>query len=120
MRIKKVLIVDDSETDLQKLKQIVGAAGYAVVTASSGHEALDKARSDHPDAILLDIIMNDLNGFQVCRAITSDETTKDIPVVLVSSKKETDQVWGREQGAKAYVTKPYSADQIVDQLRALS
>ena len=61
-----------------------------------------------------------LNGFQVCRAITAGEATRDIPVILVSSKREKiDQAWGEEQGARAYVTKPYTPEQILNQLRSL-
>jgi len=120
MAINKILIVDDSPTDLKKLQQIVTDAGYLTITATSGQEAVAKAKSEHPDAVLLDIIMGDMNGFQVCRAITSNDSTKDIPVVLVSSKDEkTDKVWGQEQGAKAYVTKPYTSEQILGELRAL-
>jgi twitching motility two-component system response regulator PilH len=120
MAVRKVLIVDDSDTDLKNLAQIVSAAGYQVLTAKTGKEAVAKARSEHPDAILLDVIMPDMNGFQACRSITSDAETKGIPVVLVSSKGEkTDKVWGEEQGAKGYVTKPYTPDQILGQLRAL-
>jgi len=120
MSVKKVLVVDDSATDLKKLEQIVAEAGYTVITATSGKEALERVRNDHPDAVLLDIIMNDMNGFQVCRAITADAATKNIPVVLVSSKKEkTDQVWGVEQGARAYVTKPFTSEEILAQLRSL-
>jgi twitching motility two-component system response regulator PilH len=120
MTIRKVLIVDDSDTDLKNLAQIVSGAGYQVVTAKTGKEAVAKAKSEHPDAILLDVIMPDMNGFQACRSLTSDAETKGIPVVLVSSKGEkTDKVWGEEQGAKGYVTKPYTSDQILGQLRAL-
>lgn len=120
MSVRKVLVVDDSATDLKKLEQIVAAAGYTVITASSGKEALERVKNDRPDAVLLDIIMNDMNGFQVCRAINADAATRNIPVVLVSSKKEkTDQVWGVEQGARAYVTKPFTSEQILHQLRAL-
>lgn len=120
MSIRKVLIVDDSVTDLRKLEEIVAGAGYTVITAASGKEALERVKTDRPDAVLLDIIMNDLNGFQVCRAITTDAATKDTPVVLVSSKREKiDQVWGVEQGAVAYVRKPFTPEQILDQLRAL-
>lgn len=120
MSVRKVLVVDDSATDLKKLEQIVAAGGYTVITASSGKEALERVKHDRPDAVLLDVIMNDMNGFQVCRALTADANTKNIPIVLVSSKKEkTDQVWGVEQGARAYVTKPFTSEQILDQLRAL-
>jgi len=118
--IRKVLIADDSSTDLKNLEQIVSGAGYQVITAASGKDALAKAKADRPDAILLDVIMPDMNGFQACRAITNDAETKNIPVILVSSKGEkTDKVWGEEQGAKSYVTKPYTSDQILSQLKAL-
>jgi len=117
MAVKKVLVVDDSTTDRNNLEQICSDAGYAVVTASSGVEAVEKAKREQPDAVLLDVIMNDMNGFQVCRAITSDSATQHIPVVLVSGKSEkTDRIWGEQQGAKAYITKPYTPDQILDQL----
>lgn len=120
MAIRRILIADDSSTDLKNLEQIVSAAGYQVITAATGKEALAKAKSDRPDAILLDVVMPDMNGFQACRAITSDADTRDIPVILVSSKGEkTDKVWGEEQGAKGYVTKPYTSDQILGHLRSL-
>jgi len=120
MTIRKVLVVDDSTTDLKNLEQIVSAAGYQVITAGSGKEAVAKVKSDKPDAVLLDVIMSDMNGFQACRTITNHPETKHIPVILVSSKGEkTDKVWGSEQGARAYVTKPYSREQIVNELKAL-
>lgn len=120
MAIKKVLVVDDVATDLKKLEQIISEAGYTVITAASGKEAVDKAKTMQPDAVFLDVIMPDMNGFQVCRAIKTDAATRNIPVVIVSSKGEkTDKVWGMEQGAQGYITKPYSPDQIVTQLRTL-
>lgn len=120
MTIRKVLVVDDSDTDRKSLEQICSGAGYVVLTAKSGIEAVAKAKSERPDAILLDVIMPDMNGFQACRSLTSTAETKNIPVILVSSKGEkTDKVWGEEQGAKGYVTKPYTPDQILSQLRAL-
>jgi twitching motility two-component system response regulator PilH len=120
MATKKVLIVDDTATELTNLQQICVDAGYAVVTASSGAEAVAKVKSEMPDAVLLDVIMGDMNGFQVCRAIKSDVATQHIPVVMVSAKGEkTDRIWGEQQGAKAYITKPYTADQILNELRTL-
>lgn len=120
MAIKKVLVVDDSDTDLKNLEQIVSNAGYTVITAKSGTEAIDMTKKERPDAVLLDVIMGDINGFQVCRRITQDDETKDIPVILVSGKGEkTDRVWGAEQGARAYVAKPFAPAQILDELKAL-
>lgn len=117
MAVKKVLVVDDSATDLKNLEQICAGAGYAVITASSGIEAVAKANREKPDAVLLDVIMGDMNGFQVCRALTTNEATQHIPVVLVSSKaQKTDRIWGEQQGAKAYITKPFTPAQILSQL----
>ena len=82
-------------------------------------EAVAKASRENPDAVLLDVLMRDMNGFQVCRLLTSNESTQHIPIVLVSSKtQQTDRMWGEQQGAKAYITKPYTPDQILQQLRA--
>jgi twitching motility two-component system response regulator PilH len=120
MAIKKVLVVDDSDTDLKNLAHIISGAGYEVLTAKTGKEAIAKAKSERPDAILLDVIMPEMNGFQACRSIANDTETKVIPIILVSSKGEkTDKVWGEEQGARGYVTKPYTPDQILGKLRAL-
>lgn len=115
---KKVLCVDDSVTDLENMKKICTDAGYEVVTATNGQEAIDKASSELPDAILLDVIMQPLNGFQACRKITKNADTKHIPIILVSSKgEEADKMWGDEQGAKGYVVKPYDSEQILNELK---
>jgi twitching motility two-component system response regulator PilH len=120
MAIRKVLCVDDSATDLRNMEEICKGAGYQVVTAATGKDAVAKARSERPDAVLLDVIMPEMNGFQACRAITSDAATKDIPVVLVSSKGEkTDRLWGEQQGARGYITKPYTSEQLLNALKAL-
>jgi twitching motility two-component system response regulator PilH len=120
MAIRKVLVVDDSDTDRKNLEQIVSGAGYSVISARSGRDAVAMTKSEQPDAVLLDVIMPDMNGFQACRAITNDAATKNIPVILVSSKGEkTDKVWGQEQGARGYVTKPFTPDQILNELRSL-
>ena len=120
MAIRKVLVVDDSATDLKNLEQVVSGGGYQVITAKSGKEAVAKAKSELPDAVMMDVMMDDMNGFQACRAITNDPATKHIPVVLVSSKGEkTDKIWGAEQGAKGYVTKPFTKEQILGELKAL-
>ena len=120
MAIRKVLCVDDSATDLKNLEQICAGAGYQVITATNGKDAVAKAKSERPDAILLDVLMLDMNGFQACRSLTSNAETKGIPVILVTCKGEkTDKLWGAEQGARGYVTKPYTPDQILGELRGL-
>lgn len=120
MAIRTVLVVDDSETDLKNLEQVVSAGGYHVITGRSGKEAVDKTKSEQPDAVMMDVIMDNMNGFQACRAITNDPATKHIPVILVSSKGEkTDKIWGEEQGAKGYITKPFTTEQVLGELKKL-
>ncbi len=112
-RVQRVLVVDDAEPDRLNLQQIVSENGITVASASSGREALEKARSDRPDLIFLDILMPDMDGFETCRMLRNDETTRGIPVVIVSSKSnKADRIWALEQGASAYITKPYTAADI--------
>ena len=120
MAINKVLVVDDSPTDLTNIKNIISDAGYIVFTASNGQEAVHKAKVEKPDLIFLDIVMPDHDGFSTCRELNQDRDTKDIPVVFVTSKNQkADRVWAQMQGAKGYITKPYTANEIVDQLKSL-
>lgn len=119
MSIRKVLVVDDSPTDLANIKSIVTEAGCIVVTATDGKEAVEKAKAEKPDLIFMDIIMPDMDGYAACRLLSNESTTKDIPVVFVTSKKQkADRLWAQMQGGKAFVTKPYTADAIIDQLKA--
>lgn len=113
----KVLIVDDSKPDLEILRSIVTNAGYQVITAISGQEAVDKANSAHPDLIFMDVIMNNKDGFEACREIIANKETKNIPIVFVTGKcQKADRVWAELQGGKALVGKPFTPDQIVFEL----
>lgn len=119
MAVRKVLVVDDSPTDLANIKDIMTEAGCVVVTATNGQEAIQKARSDKPDIIFMDIIMPDMDGYAACRSLSNEAATKEIPVVFVTSKNQkADRLWAQMQGAKAFVTKPYNPDAIIDQLKA--
>jgi twitching motility two-component system response regulator PilH len=117
----KILAVDDSPTDLANIKKIVEESGVMVYTAASGKEALTQATANKPDLIFLDIIMPEMDGYETCRRLANNNTTKDIPVVFVTSKNQkADRLWAQMQGAKGYISKPYSPDQIIDQIMALS
>lgn len=119
MSVTKVLIVDDSNVDLQNLKSIVEKNGYRTSTATSGKEAVVKARAEHPDLIFMDIIMDNMDGFSACREIKQDSSTKDIPIVFVTSKNQkADVMWAQKQGGRALVAKPYTETDILTQLRA--
>ena len=114
----KVLVVDDTAAHLQQLKEIVSEAGYQVITATSGKEAVAKTKSEKPDMVFLDIVMDDLDGYGACREITSDADTRDIPVVFVSTKSNrADRLWAEKQGAKALLTKPINSDEIIENLK---
>ena len=115
MAKKKVLVVDDTAAHLQHLAEIVTTAGYHVITGTSGKEAIEKSRSEKPNMIFLDIVMDDLDGYGACREITRGEDTQNIPVVFVSTKNQrADKLWAEKQGAKALLSKPVDSSQIVD------
>jgi twitching motility two-component system response regulator PilH len=121
MAIKKILVVDDTSIYLEQMKQILVNEGYDVIAAASGKEALEKAKTSHPDLIFMDVVMPEMDGFAACRELTKNANTKQIPVIFVSSKNtEADRVWAELQGAKAYITKPYTAEQILDQVEAFN
>ena len=110
----KVMVVDDSPTDLTLMSGPFLSKGYDLITATNGEDALKKAESEHPDLIVLDVIMPKLNGFKVCRQIKSSPELKDIKVILLSGKnQESDKFWGQKQGADLYLTKPFTGDHLL-------
>ena len=112
--IKNILVADDSLTERANMTRILEAAGYSVVSAVSGNEAAVLAEKNQPDMIFLDIIMEDGDGYKACRAIKRNETTRDIPVIMVSSKANpVDKKWAERLGAVGYVVKPYSDEDII-------
>ena len=111
----RILIVDDSPSQLVGLKRIVEKLGHQAITAEDGAAGVEAAKREVPDLILMDVVMPNLNGFQATRSITREPTTKHIPIVLVTTKdQDTDRVWGMRQGAKAYITKPFSESDLAD------
>ena len=118
MAIHKILLVDDSKTELHHLSEMLGKRGFAVRTAENGEEALRRLAEDKPDLILMDVVMPGQNGFQLTRAITRDPRFADVPVIMCTSKGlETDKVWGMRQGARDYVVKPVDADVLLGKIR---
>jgi DNA-binding response OmpR family regulator len=104
----KVLVVDDSPTALKIVVNALTARGYTIITASDGEEAVQKAVKEHPDLMLLDVVLPNKNGFQVCRQLKSNAATKDIKIILLTSKSQkSDRFWGLKQGADEYLTKPF-------------
>jgi twitching motility two-component system response regulator PilH len=118
MTISKILVVDDSKTELHLLSEMLGKRGFQVRTAENGDEAMRRLGEDKPDLILMDVVMPGQNGFQLTRAITRDPRFADVPVIMCTSKnQETDKVWGMRQGARDYVVKPVDADELMAKIR---
>ncbi len=114
----KILVVDDSPTEIFQFKEMLEKLGHEVITAENGRDGVTMAVSEQPDVVLMDIVMPDMNGFQATRQIARAEETKHIPVIIVSSKnQETDKVWGRRQGAKGYITKPVVQAELVSAMK---
>jgi twitching motility two-component system response regulator PilH len=119
MAIKRILLVDDSKTELHHLSDLLGKRGYNVRTAENAEEAMRRLSEEKPDLILMDVVMPGQNGFQLTRAITRDPLFSDVPVIMCTSKnQETDKVWGMRQGARDYVVKPVVADELIAKIKA--
>jgi twitching motility two-component system response regulator PilH len=119
MPIQKILIVDDSKTELHHLSDILGKKGYSVRTAENGEEAMRRLEEEKPELILMDVVMPGQNGFQLTRAITRDPRFADVPVIMCTSKnQETDKVWGMRQGARDYIVKPVNGDELIAKIKA--
>ena len=120
MPINKILVVDDSPTERHVLEDLLTRNGYQVLTAESGEEGIEKARSEQPDLVLMDVVMPGLNGYQATRTLTRDDATKHIPVIVCTSKgQETDKIWGLRQGAQDYMVKPINHEELLAKIAAL-
>jgi twitching motility two-component system response regulator PilH len=120
MPIRNILVVDDSPTDLKYLTDILAKSGYQVTTAVSAEEALQMVKQQRPDLVLMDVVMPGQNGYQATRTLSKDSATKDIPVIICTTKgQETDRVWGMRQGARDYIVKPVSEADLLAKISAL-
>ncbi|MGD8348859.1 MAG: response regulator [Gammaproteobacteria bacterium] len=118
MPVNKIMVVDDSPAHLQEMQDAVSSVNAKVITASSGKEAVAKAKKEMPDIIFMDIVMDDLDGYGACRDIKSDPQTAKIPVVFVTTKNNrADRLWAGKQGATAMISKPYEPEQLLEQIR---
>ena len=119
MPIQKILLVDDSKTELHHLSELLVKRGFEVRTAENGEDAMKRLGEETPDLILMDVVMPGQNGFQLTRAITRDPRFSKVPVIMCTSKnQETDKVWGMRQGARDYIVKPVDATELMAKIRA--
>jgi DNA-binding response OmpR family regulator len=116
----KILVVDDSWTELTLIVAPLRNNGYEVVTAVDGDEAIEKVFKERPQCVVLDVVLPKQNGFQVCRKLKSLEFSRNIPIILLTSKStELDKTWGMRQGADLYITKPFKEDDLLASVRRL-
>jgi two-component system alkaline phosphatase synthesis response regulator PhoP len=117
---RKILIVDDEEDILHFLELVLREKGYDVVTASGGHDALTRAQMERPDLVLLDIMMPQMDGWEVLKLLRVDEETSGIPVAMLSARTEArDRVQGLQEGAVDYICKPFSLQELIGKIEAI-
>ena len=110
-----ILIVDDSATYRKACGDMLTSHGYETIFATDGKEAISMAKELHPDLILMDVLMPDVNGYHATRKISKDPVTQDIPIVIASVKNdEVDIIYGKKQGAIDYLVKPITDDRLLE------
>jgi twitching motility two-component system response regulator PilH len=116
----RILLIEDSPTDRAVFTQWLEKAGHEVLTVDNAEEGLQLARSQSPQLVLMDVVLPGMSGFQATRALSRDAATRDIPVLIVSTKSmETDMAWGMRQGATDYIVKPPREDELIARINKL-
>jgi twitching motility two-component system response regulator PilH len=116
--LKKVLIVDDSPAQVKLMQGLLDPEGYQSFGLNDPLRVEETIASLHPSVILLDVVMPERNGFQVCRELKGSAEYQSIPIILVTSKDTaSDKYWGEQQGADAYVTKPFTREELLRAVR---
>lgn len=114
-----ILVVEDTPSELELMSHYLREEGYSVIHAVSAREALDKAAEQVPNVIVTDVVMPGMSGFELCRSLKRAAATAKVPVVICSSKnQEIDRLWGMKQGADAYLTKPYTREELIRVIRS--
>ena len=118
MSKKRILVVDDEVDLVETVRFSLELEGYDVLVAYNGEEALNQARKENPDLILLDLMLPKLDGYKVCRLLKFDERYKHIPILMLTAKiQEKDKVTGMETGANEYITKPFEMDELMKKVK---
>jgi len=116
----RILIVDDSPTEIHVLSGLLQKNGHQVDAVDNAEAGIARAHETLPELILMDVVMPGMNGFQATRALTKDDATKHIPIIIVTTKdQQTDRVWGIRQGAKDYITKPVVEADLISKIKAV-
>jgi twitching motility two-component system response regulator PilH len=116
-----ILVVEDSPSELELISHFLNESGYKVIKATGGTEALKKLELEKPDAIITDVVMPGMSGFELCRSLKKNPETQKLPIVICSSKnQEIDRLWAMRQGADAYVTKPYTREELLRAIKSVA
>ncbi|MDA8381887.1 MAG: response regulator [Betaproteobacteria bacterium] len=114
----KILVVDDAPQNVKLLRVLLRDAGYAIVEASNGQEALDRLRTEHPDVMILDVRMPGMSGYEVCRTVRHDPRYAGLPIIMVTALSlPEERIKGIEAGATDFITKPFSRKELLARLR---
>ena len=119
VRPGRLLVVDDTPQNARLLEAMLTPHGYTVTLAHSGGEGLEKVRSEQPDLVLLDILMPDMTGYDVCRRLRADPTTRLLPVVMLTSSGDQDKVNAIEAGADDFIGRPFNPQELLSRVRSL-
>lgn len=118
MAQKKILVVDDEADLVETVRFVLELQGFNVLVSYNGEDALNQARKESPDLILLDIMLPKLDGYKVCRLLKFDERYKHIPILMLTAKtQDKDKIIGRETGADEYITKPFEMDELIEKVK---
>lgn len=119
--VSTILIVEDSPSELELMSHYLKEGGYKVIQASGAKEGLEKALELKPDVIVTDVVMPGMSGFELCRSLKKNPDTQTVPIVICSSKnQEIDRLWAMRQGADAYITKPYTREQLLRAIKSVA
>jgi two-component system, chemotaxis family, response regulator PixH len=116
-----ILIVEDTPSEMELMSYFLRESGYYVISAISATEAIDKAIDQRPDVIVTDVVMPGMSGFELCRSLKKHPATEKVPIIICTSKnQEIDRLWGMKQGADAYITKPFTREQLVRVVKSVA
>ncbi|MBD1869450.1 response regulator [Oculatella sp. FACHB-28] len=116
-----ILIVEDTVSEMELMSHYLRESGYVIINAGSAKEALNKAIEEKPDIIITDVVMPGMSGFELCRSLKKHPVTAQVPIIICTSKnQEIDRLWGMKQGADAYVTKPFTREQLIRAVKSIA
>jgi two-component system, chemotaxis family, response regulator PixH len=116
----KILVVEDNPSEMQLMTLYLRDNGYQVVSANNAKDGLELVTKENPDLVITDVVMEGMNGFEFCRTLKKNPDTENIPVIACTSRdQDLDKLWGKKQGVNAYVTKPYSQEEIISAVKSV-